>query len=128
MKISLVSVPVQSPVEAHEIYTTKLGFISREFDANAGLAIIASPGDQDGTAILLEPCHGTFAEDYQKSAFKANLPIMVFAVTNVESELDRLQAAGVKLRPELDNPDCGLENMFEDGCGNILMLEQLPSQ
>ena len=127
MKISLVSMPVQDPVKAHEIYTSKLGFISKEFDAEASLAIVVSAKDPDGTAMLLEPCQGTFAESYQKSAFDANLPIMVLAVKNVEAEFERLKAAGVVVRPELDKPEWGLKNMFEDGCGNILMIEEIPA-
>ena len=122
MKISLVSVPVQDPIKAHEIYTTKLGFKSKEFDPNASLAIVVSANDPEGAAILLEPCQGSFAESYQKSAFKENLPIMGLEVENLESELNRLKAAGVTLRPELDNPEWGIQNVFEDGCGNLLMI------
>ncbi len=123
MKISLVSMPVQDPIEAHEIYTSKLGFVSKEFDEAASLAIVASAEDQDGTSLLLEPCAGTFAENYQKSAFDANLPIMIFSVKNAATELERLRSSGVKVRPDLDKPEWGLKNMFEDGCGNILMLD-----
>ena len=125
MKISLVSIPVQDAVKAHEIYTSKLGFISKEFDADAHIAIVVSAEDPKGTAILLEPCQGTFAEKYQKAAYEENLPIMVFSVNNVEAELERLESAGVKLRPELDNPNWGLKNMFEDGCGNFLMIDDV---
>ena len=127
MKLSLVSIPVQDPVSAHEIYTSKLGFVSKQFDADSSLAIVVAAEDQAGTAMLLEPCSGTFAEDYQSSAFRANLPIMVFAVKNVQTELERLASVGVKLRPDLDRPDWGLKNMFEDGCGNLLMLEEAPA-
>jgi len=111
VKISLVSMPVQDPVKAHEIYTTKLGFVSKEFDPAANLAIVVSSEDPDGTAILLEPCQGSFAENYQKSAFDAQL-------------LERLKSVGVKLRPELDRPDYGIVNVFEDGCGNMLMIAE----
>lgn len=124
MKISLVSIPVQDPVKAHEIYTSKLGFISKEFDAAASLAIVVSAEDPVGTALLLEPCQGNFAENYQKSAFDANLPIMVFGIKNVKAEFERLKAVGVKVRPDLDKPEWGLNNMFEDGCGNLLMIEE----
>lgn len=124
MKISLVSVPVKDPCHAHEIYTTKLGFISKEYDAEAMLAIVASPEYKDGTAILLEPCEGNFAEAYKQAAFEADLPIIVFSTPNVETEMQRLKAEGIKLRPELDRPECGLQNLFEDGCGNLIMLEQ----
>ncbi|WP_033077161.1 VOC family protein [Thalassotalea sp. ND16A] len=124
MILSLVSIPVQNPIEAHELYTSKLGFITKEFNPELNLAIVASSEDPQGVSILLEPCKGTFAESYQTSAYKANLPIMIFSTQNVETELERLKAQGVKLRPELNNPEWGLMNMFEDGCGNILMLEE----
>jgi len=87
LKISLVSIPVLDPIGAHKVYTSKLGFISKEFDPDASLAIVVSPDDPEGAAILLEPCQGSFAEDYQKSAFKANLPLMVLAVKNVAVEI-----------------------------------------
>lgn len=124
MKVSLVSVPVRDPIKAHEVYTSKLGFLSKEFDADTNLAIAVSADDPKGTAILLEPCLGSFAENFQESAYKANLPIIIFGVDNVSAELKRLETEGVKLRPELDRPEWGLENMFEDGCGNIIMLEK----
>lgn len=124
MKVSLVSVPVVDPVRAHEIYTTQLGFISKQFDAAASLAIVVSREDPHGVSILLEPCVGSFAESFQKSAFEANLPIIIFSVSDIETELKRLAAVGIKLRPDLDRPEWGLQNMFEDGCGNIIMLEE----
>ena len=45
MKVSLVSVPVHDPAKAHEIYTTKLGFLSKEFDPGAWLAVVVSAED-----------------------------------------------------------------------------------
>jgi len=124
LKLSLISIPVQNPIEAHKIYTSKLGFITKEFKPEQNLAIIVSLEDPLGTSILLEPCKGTFAESYQTSAYTANLPIMIFSTQNVEAELERLKGEGVRLRPELNNSEWGLMNMFEDGCGNILMLEE----
>lgn len=124
MKVKLISVPVKDPVYAHEVYTTRLGFESKEFDAEAKLAIVVAPEQAEGPELLLEPSSGTFAEAYQNAAFEANLPIMVFSVQNVEREMNRLDSVGVKLRPDLDRPDWGLANLFEDGCGNLLMLQQ----
>lgn len=113
---------------AHDIYTKKLGFVSKEYDLEASLAIVSSVDDPDGVAILLEPCEGSFAEHYQKSAYEANLPIMGLKTDDIASEMKRLKAAGIILRPELDNPKWGIENVFEDGCGNLLMIEPLASK
>jgi len=118
---------VLDPIEAHGIYTHKLGFITKEFEPDAQLAIVTSAQDPDGAAILLEPCKGSFAEKYQQSAFAANLPIMAFSAANAKSELERLKCAGVKLRPDIDHPDFGIMNVFEDGCGNLLMIEDASS-
>lgn len=119
--------PVRDPVAAHDIYVNKLGFVSKEFNPEASIAVVAAPEDEEGTAMLLEPCVGTFAEEYQKAAFTANLPVMIFSVADVEAEKARLEAAGVRLRPDLDRPEWGLTNLFEDGCGNLLMLQQAPA-
>ena len=124
MKISLVSIPVRDPSIAHKIYTTKLGFISREFDPANFIAVVSAPDDPDGTAILLEPCEGNFAEDYQKSAFKANLPIIVFSSPDPTKELQRLSSVGITVRSDLDRPDWGITNLFEDGCGNLIMINK----
>ena len=123
MRIKTISIPVQDPVAAHEIYTTKLGFISKQFDPEAQLAIVVSPEVNGGAELLLEPCVGSFYEDFQKTAFESNLPYMVFVSSDVETEMNRLSEAGVNIRPDLDKPDWGLTNMFEDGCGNLLMLQ-----
>ncbi len=119
----MVSMPVRDPIAAHDIYTSKLGFISKEFDADSSLAVVVSSEDPGGTELLLEPCQGSFAANYQNAAYEANLPIMVFSVDNVHVEMERLKAAGVIVRPDLDKPEWGLTNLFEDGCGNLLMVQ-----
>jgi len=48
---------------------------------------------------------------------------MVFKSDDAEKEMERLSAAGVTLQRDLDKPDWGLSNLFEDGCGNLLMLQ-----
>jgi predicted enzyme related to lactoylglutathione lyase len=60
----------------------------------------------------------------KKLAYEASLSIIVFSIENVDAELKRLKTVGMKLRPELDKPEWEVMNMFEDGCGNILMLEK----
>ena len=125
MKISLVSIPVRDPSIAHKIYTTKLGFISREFDPANFTAVVSAPDDPDGTAILLEPCEGNFAETYQTSAYEANLPIIVFSSPDPTEELQRLSSVGITVRSDLDRPDWGITNLFEDGCGNLIMIDKM---
>ena len=124
MKIAMTSIPVNDPILAHEIYTKKLGFRSLEFSAENNLAVVVSEQEPNSTALLLEPCKGTFYEKFQQSALNENLPIIIFSISNVKLELQNLQAKGIKIRTDLDRLEYGLENIFEDGCGNLIMLQE----
>ena len=50
MKITLVSVFVKDPVEAHHFYTELLGFRTQRFMPEANLAIVVSPEQPEGTS------------------------------------------------------------------------------
>ena len=122
MRISMTSVFVDNPVEAHTFYTEVLGFQSKEFDPDAQLAVVVSTEDPDGTALLLEPRGESFAKAYQESVYNAGLPIIVFGTDNVESARRDLESRGVKFRDDLAKPQWGIQNLFEDTFGNLIML------
>ena len=126
MQIALVSIPVDDPIKAHSFYTEILGFQSKEFAPDAHLAIVVSPEHPDGTALLLEPRGDSFAKDYQAKVNAAGLPIIVFAVSDLSNEIQRLKSQGVRFRDDLAKPEWGLENIFEDTCGNYIMLQETP--
>jgi catechol 2,3-dioxygenase-like lactoylglutathione lyase family enzyme len=123
MKISLTSVFVDDPVKAHKFYTQALGFQSKEFVQDAQLAIVVSPEDPQGTSLLLEPRGDSFAKTYQEHVYSAGLPIIVFSASNIETTRRGLESRGVKFRDDLAKPEWDLQNLFEDTCGNLLMLQ-----
>jgi catechol 2,3-dioxygenase-like lactoylglutathione lyase family enzyme len=123
MKISLTSIFVDDPVKAHKFYTEVLGFQTKEFDPDAQLAIVVSPEDPNGTALLLEPRGDSFAKTYQESVFSAGLPIIVFDADNVEAVRRDLTSQGVIFRDDLAKPQWGIQNLFEDTFGNLIMLQ-----
>ena len=125
MKFLMTSIFVDDPVKAHEYYTEVLGFQSKEFSPEAYLAVIVSPEDPDGTTLLLEPRGDSFAKSYQENVYNAGLPILVLGASDLEGEIDKLKKKGVTFREDLDKPEWGLENMFEDTCGNLLMLQEV---
>jgi len=124
MKAALVSVLVDDPVKAHRFYTEALGFKSQQFDPEAQLAIVVSPESPEGTALLLEPKGDSFAKDFQERAYQEGLPVIVFSADDLPAEIERLQAAGVVFREDLANPEWGMEHLFEDMCGNLIMLQK----
>ena len=127
MKIALTSVFVDDPIKAHTFYTEVLGFQTKQFDADAQLAIVVSAEDPDGTALLLEPHGASFAKEYQEAVYAAGLPVIVFGVKDVGKTMSALQAKGVVIRGDLDKPEWGLENILEDGFGNFIMISALES-
>ncbi len=52
MKIALTSVSVKDPITAFKFYTETLGFTEKMYMPEMFLAIVVSPDDPDGTAIL----------------------------------------------------------------------------
>ncbi len=127
MKISLASIFVDDPIKAHTFYTEVLGFKSKRYEPDGQLAIVVSATDPDGTALLLEPRGDSWARDYQEQVYKAGLPIIVFSVNDIASETERLKSKGVKFREDLTKKEWGLDNLFEDSSGNIVMLEESSS-
>ena len=125
MKIALTSVPVNSPVEAFKFYTEVLGFVKKIYMPEANLAIVVSPEEPDGTALLLEPNDNPIAKTFQEALFKAGLPPIVFGVKDIKSEYERLKKLGVVFRQEPTKTEWGTQALIEDTCGNLIQLHQV---
>jgi predicted enzyme related to lactoylglutathione lyase len=125
MKITMTSIFVDDPIKAHKFYTDILGFQSREYVPEAQLAVVVSPEDPNGTALLLEPRGDSFAKEYQEQVYSAGLPVIVFGVDDLAAELERLNGLGVKFREDLTKVEWGIQNLFEDSFGNLIMLVEV---
>lgn len=124
MKIALTSVPVNSPVEAFKFYTEVLGFVKKIYMPEANLAIVVSPEEPDGAALLLEPNDNPIAKTFQEALYKAGLPPIVFGVKDIKSEHERLKKLGVVFRQEPTKTEWGTQALIEDTCGNLIQLHQ----
>ena len=126
MKIILTSVFVDDPIKAFAFYTGTLGFVKHTYVPEAELAIVTSPEEPDGTALLLEPRGDSYARTYQDKVYQAELPVIVFGVENIQAEHERLRNLGVVFRSEPTKTEWGTQALFEDTCGNLVQLHQLP--
>jgi predicted enzyme related to lactoylglutathione lyase len=124
MKIALVSLPVNDPMEAYTFYTKVLGFVSRTYVPEAYLAIVASPEEPDGTGLLLEPSDNPISKPFQQAVYNAGLPIMVFGVHDIQDEYERLAKRGVKFVQAPTGTEYGMVALFDDTCGNLIQLYQ----
>jgi predicted enzyme related to lactoylglutathione lyase len=124
MKIKLTSVFVDDPNKAFKFYTEVLGFVKLLHVPEAYLAIVVSPEEPKGTALLLEPNGNPIAKTYQEGVYKAGLPVIVFGVDDIHKEYERLKQLGVAFRSEPKKTEWGIQTVFEDTCGNLVQLHQ----
>lgn len=122
MKLLLTSIFVNDPVEAFSFYTDVLGFKEQLFMPEHNLAIVVSPEDPQGTALLLEPSDNPAAKGLQVASYEAGLPSIVLAVPDLEREHARLSALGVVFRKPPTQGEGGFEAVFDDSCGNFIQL------
>ncbi|MEX0662648.1 MAG: VOC family protein [Balneolaceae bacterium] len=124
MKIQLTSIYVNDPVEAFKFYTEILGFKEQMFMPEANLAIVVSPEEPEGTAILLEPSDNPIAKEYMVKLYEAGLPPIIFSVKDIQNEYKRLTKLDVEFKKKPTQMDWGWEAIFDDTCGNWIQLAQ----
>lgn len=125
MKISLTSIHVTDPIKAHAFYTDVLGFVSKMFIPEAQLAIVVSPEEPNGTAMMLEPNSNPIAKNYQEGLYAEGIPAIVFGVEDIQKEYDRLRASGVNFKSAPEKTDWGTQAVFDDTCGNYVQMHQM---
>lgn len=125
MRIEMTGIMVNDPHEAHKFYTTVLGFVEVMYVPDADLAIVASPEEPDGTGLLLEPKGTEWAKVFHKEVYDAGMPYIVFSVDDIASEYERLKGLGVRFSAEPTKQDFGIQAIFDDTCGNYIMLVEL---
>lgn len=124
MKIQLTSIYVDDPIEAFKFYTDTLGFIEQLYMPKANLAIVVSPEEGDGTALLLEPSDNPIAKEYMTKLYDAGLPSIVFSTEDIQKEYKQLKNLGVEFKKEPTKTEWGYEAIFDDTCGNWIQIAQ----
>lgn len=124
MKIGLTSIYVNDPQVAFSFYTKILGFKEMMYIPEHGLAIVVSPENPEGTALLLEPNDNPWARTYQQAIYDKGLAAIVFTVTNLDEEYKKLSDAGVGFIKEPTRTEWGYEALLDDSCGNLVQLNQ----
>jgi len=124
IRCNICSILVHDQQVAEDFYVGKLGF-KKKHDVPVGgarwLTVIAQ--DDSGAEILLEPSGHEFSKAWQKELYDRNMPLTSLTASDVQAEHDRLVKLGVVFRtPPSKQGDYPLTAIFEDGCGNLIML------
>lgn len=135
MKIKLTSVFVDDQDKALKFYTEVLGFVKKQ-DVPAGGArwiTVVSPEGPDDIELVLEPNGNPAvqidgnpaAETFQKALYEAGIPYTTFFVEDVYKEYERMKNLGVAFAMEPTKTEWGVQAIFDDTCGNLIMLAQV---
>ena len=126
MKFNIISIMVNDQESALKFYTEILGFEKKK-DISMGkyrwLTVI-SPEGYDDVELVLEPMEFEPAKVYQKALFDAGMPLTIFDTKDINADYKRLSDLGVKFRSEPQNMGVVTTVIFEDTCGNLIILAQ----
>jgi catechol 2,3-dioxygenase-like lactoylglutathione lyase family enzyme len=126
MQITLSSILVEDQNRALRFYTEILGF-EKKHDIPLGQyrwLTVTSPHGASGVELLLEPMEFPPARVYQKALYDAGIPATAFMSSDINAEVQRLKARGVKFRGEPAKTGPVTAVRFEDTCGNLINLVQ----
>ena len=126
MNIIVSSLFVEDQYKALEFYTEKLGFVKKH-DEPAGefrWITVVSPGDQNGTELLLEPNDHPASKDYQQRIFADGISATMFGVEDIQKEYELLKEKGVEFTMEPTKMGEVTIAIFDDTCGNLIQIIQ----
>ena len=126
MKIKFANIMVDDQSKALKFYTEVLGFV-RKTNPPAGAArwvTVVSPAERDGPELILEPIGFAPALAYQSALYRSGIPITAFVADDLRKEFVRLTNLGVKFRSPPAKAGPMTTAIFEDTCGNRIMLIQ----
>jgi catechol 2,3-dioxygenase-like lactoylglutathione lyase family enzyme len=129
IQIKLVSIMVDDQDRALKFYTQVMGFEKRvEFPAGEYRWItVGVVGDPDGVQLSLEPNANPVGRTFQEGLFTQGIPYTAFQVDDLAAEHARLAALGVVFTTPPTDPAQGMAlAVFQDTCGNLIQLYQLP--
>ena len=126
MKIRLTSIHVDDQDKALRFYTEVLGFVKKH-DFPVGefkWLTVVSPEGPDDIELVLEPNDNPVARSYQEGLFEQGIPLTAFAVDDIRAEYERLKNLGVVFTVEPTPAGPVIQAVFEDTCGNLILLYQ----
>ncbi len=127
MKIKVTSIYVDNQEKALHFYTDILGFV-KKMDITQGpyrWLTVTSPEEPDGIELQLAPNDNPAAKTYQQALFEQGQPAIMFYVDNVQSEYDRMKAAGAEFTMPPTKVTGSTIAMVNDTCGNLVQLTAL---
>jgi catechol 2,3-dioxygenase-like lactoylglutathione lyase family enzyme len=130
MRIYVSSVMVDDQEKALRFYTDALGFEKKTeipMGEHRWLTVV-SPHEPDGVELSLEPDSHPAAKPFKDALAGDGIPFTSFAVEDIRAEHERLRELGVEFTQEPTEMGPVTTAVFDDTCGNLIQIVQLPEQ
>lgn len=125
MRINLSSIYVDDQDRALRFYTEVLGFVkSREIPVGEYKWLTVRSPEGGDTELSLEPNANPAAKAYQEALMAQGIPITAFHTDDIQAEVRRLKAAGVKFTMEPTAMGPVAIAVLADTCGNLVQIYQ----
>ena len=127
IRINITSVMVDDQAKAERFYTEVLGFEKNlDIPVHGARFLTVKNSDGSGVDLFLEPAGYEFAKVYQKALFDNGVAATSLGCDDIDAEYERLKGLGVPFRtsPKAEDETGFRFAVFEDGCGNLIMLTQ----
>src|SRR5262245_20345258 len=121
MRIDLTSVLIDDQDKVLRFYTEVLGF-QKKTEIQLGGARWLTVVSPDGTELVLEPDAHPAAKPFKAALVRDGIPLITFAVDDVQQEFDRLAALGVRFTQEPTQMGPVTTAVFDDTCGNLIQI------
>lgn len=127
MRINITSVLVDDQDKALKFYTEVLGFVKKtEIPlGEAKWLTVVSPDHPDGVELLLEPDGHPAAGPFKRALVEDGIPFTSFAVDDVQTEFERLQALGVRFTQGPVEMQGVTTAVLDDTCGNLIQIASM---
>jgi len=127
MKMYIKSVMVDDQAKAFDFYTKTLGFVVKHdipIGEHRWITLVSSE-EPDGVELALEPNEYPAARACQEALMADGIPWTAFSVEDIEAEVKKLEASGVKFtQPPMKAGEATMA-VFDDTCGNLIQLIEL---
>ena len=124
MRIQLTNIFVDDQRAALAFYTDVLGFKKHRdvpIGDDAWLTVV-SPESPDGPELLLEPSGHPAVKPFRDALVEDGIPLVQFAVDDVQAEHDRLTKKGVTFTQQPTDVGEAIMAVFDDTCGNLIQI------
>ncbi len=123
IRLHLTGVFVDDQDEALRFYTEVLGFeVRTDVPVGNGDRWLTVGAEGQDVELLLEPSGHPAVAPYRDALIADGIPLASFAVDDIQSEYERLLAAGVTFTQLPTEMGPVTTAVLDDGCGNLVQL------